>query len=267
MNKSKPDQSKIEIAATQVASLDLRSESISSPCLSTLVETTESVEAKLAKTEINAATAIPVPAKRGPKAGKPRDIKKPPKPIPTATRRTYRNRTTSQEQDIATSNIPRDVSPTLPTSLVTTHILGNLRFKCVKNEFKCIECGETDLRTHYKNDYTCHQCLYNTNCSKSFEFHLHGHLDKKRVALWNKPVKTDAEVYKCPCGFRINAALDNGSDANTGNKVAAHLLQCEYKYCKFSMSEIKPAPSAIVETSSDNLILALAKDLTEDVQK
>jgi hypothetical protein len=63
-------------------------------------------------------------------------------------------------------------------------------------------------------------------------------LDKKRVALWNKPTtlrtspQPAIEVYECPCGFRIqNEAVD------TGNKVAAHLLECNFKYCEFSLPQ------------------------------
>ena len=79
----------------------------------------------------------------------------------------------------------------------------------------------------------CHQCRYNTNCSNSFEYHLHGHLVSKRVALWNKNMRACLEAYRCPCGFVLNSVSDNGANASTGNKVAAHLSQCEYKYCQF----------------------------------
>lgn len=88
-----------------------------------------------------------------------------------------------------------------------------------------------------RTDYECHQCKYNTKCSKSFEFHLHGHLKNKRVALWNKQMKSKLELYNCPCGFKINSAVDNNSQANTGNKIAEHLLNCEYKYCYFQSNE------------------------------
>ena len=237
------DSSRADLAVSKLVSLkseskEIKLESTLDSTLATLAEAAESVEEALVN---QAVTSLPATSKRGPKTNKQKEMKnKIPKTIQPATRRAYRNRTTSQEND-ASSNNSKDLSPTLPTSQVFTLIFGNVRFKCIKNEFKCIECGDTDLKTHYKNDYTCHQCLYNTNCSKSFEFHLHGHLVKKRVALWNKPVKTNAEVYNCPCGFKINAALDNNNDANTGNKVAAHLLQCDYKYCKFSFSEESPA--------------------------
>jgi hypothetical protein len=186
-----------------------------------------------ASLESLANTVATASSKRGGGGGsviKQRELKK----LPPGTRRPYRHRTTSQETD---SN-PKTLSPeAAPTSVISSIIFGNIRLEFIKNEFKCIECGETDFKTHYKKDYTCHQCFYNTACSKAFEFHLHGHLDKKRVALWNKPVKTSTELYKCPCGFKINSSVDNNDNANTGNKVASHLLSCNFKYCKFSNGE------------------------------
>jgi hypothetical protein len=65
-------------------------------------------------------------------------------------------------------------------------------------------------------------------------------LVSKRVALWNKNLKTKTcEIFKCPCGFTINSNKDNNSNADTGNKVAAHLMQCEYKYCDFKSIEFE----------------------------
>ena len=61
---------------------------------------------------------------------------------------------------------------------------------------------------------------------------MHGHLVSKRVALWNKVIKTRTEEYRCPCGFYINSTIDNNFNANTGNKVAAHLLKCDFKFCQ-----------------------------------
>lgn len=58
---------------------------------------------------------------------------------------------------------------------------------------------------------------------------------KKRQALWNKSAKTELEIYRCPCGFAINSETDNRSSADTGNKVAAHLLDCTYKYCQVTL--------------------------------
>lgn len=88
-----------------------------------------------------------------------------------------------------------------------------------------------------RNDYTCHQCKYNTNCSNSFEYHLHGHLVSKRVAMWNKVLTTPLEEYKCRCGFSLNSTRDNACNANTGNKVADHMMKCEYKYCSVFIEE------------------------------
>lgn len=137
-------------------------------------------------------------------------------------------------------NSPKELNyPPVPKSpeIITTILAGNIRFRSNKNTFKCVECNNTDLKTHFKNDYTCHQCKYNTNCSNSFEYHLHGHLVNKRVALWNKLIRIKTEEYKCPCGFILSSTKDNNSNANTGNKVAAHLMKCEYKYCNVSIQE------------------------------
>jgi hypothetical protein len=155
---------------------------------------------------------------------------------------------------------PTDSNESSESQLISTTLLGNLKFSCVRSMFKCIECGGSDLKCHFRyitiidsviffvlilkiklrNEYTCHQCFYNTSCSKSFEYHLHGHLVSKRVALWNKNLTTKTcEIFKCPCGFTINSNKDNNSNADTGNKVAAHLMQCEYKYCDFKSIEFE----------------------------
>ncbi len=131
------------------------------------------------------------------------------------------------------SYLPMPKSP----EVVTMTIAGNVRVSLNKTKFKCVECGDTDVKSHFKNDYTCHQCKYNTNCSNSFEYHLHGHLVSKRVAMWNKVLKTKTEEYRCPCGFVYNSTKHNKLNANTGNKVAAHMLKCEYKYCKVCLEE------------------------------
>lgn len=60
---------------------------------------------------------------------------------------------------------------------------------------------------------------------------MHGHLVRKRIALWNKSQKIPLEEYNCPCGFELNSKKDNKSNSNTGNRVAEHLSNCEYKYC------------------------------------
>jgi hypothetical protein len=98
----------------------------------------------------------------------------------------------------------------------------------------------------FRTDYTCHQCYYNTNCSRAFEYHLHGHLVSKRTALWNKSLKNQYEKYECPCGFTIDSQLkvknsdnqltinNNKLDFDIGNKIADHLINCEYKYCNIT---------------------------------
>jgi hypothetical protein len=200
-----------------------------SPVITKKVEEIEPIPAVEEQTPSTA--AAPAPARK-PKALKQTNMKKQPKT--GQTRRTYRNRSVSHDVD-GEKNF--DESPSSPSAIVSTSLVGNIRFNCMKSEFKCVECGDTNLKQHYRNDYTCHQCYYNTNCSKSFEFHLHGHLVKKRVALWNKVVKNSVEEYRCPCGFKLNAALDKSACGDTGNKFAAHLMNCEFKYCHFSTAD------------------------------
>ncbi|CAF0707489.1 unnamed protein product [Brachionus calyciflorus] len=149
---------------------------------------------------------------------------------PHMQRRRFRSSNYALEKDRSPSCSPNSAS----SQKVSTLIFGNVKFNCIKNEFKCVECGEKDLKSHYRTDYECHQCKYNTGCSKSFEFHLHGHLVRKRVALWNKSQQIELQEYKCPCGFTLNSEKDNKSKSNTGNKVAEHLLNCEYKYCYYN---------------------------------
>lgn len=87
-----------------------------------------------------------------------------------------------------------------------------------------------------RREYNCHQCFYNTSCSNSFEFHLHGHLNKKRAALWTKPLTSKFEGYKCPCGYSVKSSTSSGG-SSLGNKVAEHLNHCEYKYCYLRSKE------------------------------
>lgn len=85
------------------------------------------------------------------------------------------------------------------------------------------------INKNWRREYVCHQCYYNTSCSRSFEFHLHGHLNKKRTALWNKNVNTGYDEYSCPCGFQLSSTT--GKSSSIANKIADHLNICEYKYC------------------------------------
>ena len=56
--------------------------------------------------------------------------------------------------------------------------------------------------------------------------------------MWNKSQKIELEEYNCPCGFSLNSDKDNNSNSNSGNKVAEHLLNCDYKFCFYKSSTI-----------------------------
>jgi hypothetical protein len=133
---------------------------------------------------------------------------------------------------------PKSASIESPPSppIVSTTLIGNVRFACHKSMFKCIECNVAELKEHYKKEYTCHQCYYNTSCSKAFEYHLHGHLAKKRIALWNKIVKSEFEEYRCACGYFISASKSNNYRGDIGNQVAAHLTTCTNKQIKVNLN-------------------------------
>lgn len=190
------------------------------------------------KTDIELAVLSGPPYKRKQKALKQTNIKT----TTTTTTATSSNsrslRSSSFDESMRTflKSIPAITQKSSSPEIITTYLAGNVRFTNNKNKFKCVECGDCDLRSHFRNDYTCHQCRYNTNCSNSFEYHLHGHLVSKRVALWNKVIKTNTEDYTCLCGFHLNSTKDNNYNANTGNLVAAHLMKCEYKYCQVKIN-------------------------------
>jgi hypothetical protein len=71
------------------------------------------------------------------------------------------------------------------------------------------------------------------------------------VALWNKRGHIGLEEYKCQCGFSLNSVSDNGSNANTGNKVAEHLMHCEFKSCHFK-SDAKEESESEEEEDFEN---------------
>jgi hypothetical protein len=162
------------------------------------------------------------------------------------SRRSTARITSSDNNDLVYNDIDTSMFSAQGEEILSALLIGNLKFHCIKREFKCIECNETELRNHYNNEYTCHQCFYNTNCSKSFEFHLHGHLDKKRVALWNKKLQPHAEFYKCACGFETQSCkTDSYMNADVGNRVALHLLKCEHKYVKYEEKRLEDGNFAI----------------------
>ena len=43
-------------------------------------------------------------------------------------------------------------SPQVPKSpeIISTLLAGNITFNYNKNQFKCVECGDSDLKTHFK---------------------------------------------------------------------------------------------------------------------
>ena len=58
-------------------------------------------------------------------------------------------------------------------------------------------------------------------------------------------LKTPTEDYRCQCGFSLNSTTDNACNANTGNKVAEHMMKCEYKYCSVFIEEGLSAAASI----------------------
>ncbi len=206
--------------------------------ISKTIEETSNKRTRLSftKNEVELAVLAGPPYKRKQKALKQTNVKK--NPDVNKSQRTCRTPSFDESMKVLIQSLP--VMPPKSVSspeVITTMLAGNVRFNYNKNKFKCVECGDTDLKSHFRNDYTCHQCRYNTNCSNSFEYHLHGHLVSKRIALWNKVIKTTTEEYRCQCGFYINSTKDNNLNANTGNKVAAHLMKCEFKYCNVNIEE------------------------------
>ena len=74
----------------------------------------------------------------------------------SSTKRKYRNRTnitievTGSHENLKSKSTRILRSPTSPTHSVSTCLLGNIHFSCVKRDFKCAECNQTDLMSHYK---------------------------------------------------------------------------------------------------------------------
>jgi len=218
------------------------------------------------KTDIELAILAGLPFRRKQKALKQTTIKK----IPELNRSLRSGRTASFDESMKTFIQSMPVVQPRPASspeVITTMLAGNVRFNYNKNKFKCVECGDTDLKSHFRNDYTCHQCRYNTNCSNSFEYHLHGHLVSKRVALWNKVIKTPTEEYRCQCGFYINSTKDNNYNANTGNKVAAHLMKCEFKHCNVHIEEKTEPKSEIVINDEKSIITTDFNETIENINE
>jgi hypothetical protein len=66
-----------------------------------------------------------------------------------SVKRKYR-RSTVNDSEANQDNLS---SPTSPTHPVSTLLFGKIQFNCIKKEFKCIECNESDLKSHYKLVY------------------------------------------------------------------------------------------------------------------
>ncbi len=63
-------------------------------------------------------------------------------------KRRYRRLNANDNHTEATEDNPN--SPTSPSHPVSTLLFGKIQFNCIKKEFKCVECNETDLKSHYK---------------------------------------------------------------------------------------------------------------------
>jgi hypothetical protein len=45
---------------------------------------------------------------------------------------------------------PTDSNEASQSQLISTILVGNLKFNCVRSMFKCIECGGSDLKCHFR---------------------------------------------------------------------------------------------------------------------
>lgn len=75
-------------------------------------------------------------------------------------RQRYRSTVGTTENNSDLDEFDNDVD----SSSSRTYLLGNnLRFTCSKDEFKCVECGHTDIKTHYKYGFNRNYIFKNTN--------------------------------------------------------------------------------------------------------
>ncbi len=61
------------------------------------------------------------------------------------------------------------------------------------------------------------------------------------MALWNKKFTTGLQEYTCQCGFSLSSADETKfvkNKATIGNRVAEHLMFCEFKSCYFKTDEV-----------------------------
>ena len=48
------------------------------------------------------------------------------------------------------SESPTDLNETSQSQLISTTLVGNLKFSCLRSMFKCIECGGSDVKCHFR---------------------------------------------------------------------------------------------------------------------
>ncbi|XP_071146308.1 uncharacterized protein [Mytilus edulis] len=93
---------------------------------------------------------------------------------------------------------------------------------------ECIECNKVIREEHFRKFLKCTKCNYSTMCSRAYIEHMiNMHGTKNRSS--NKYVPCSSRFMECACGF---VHIE-------GNKMAEHLLLCEYNQlsCKIVNSK------------------------------
>ncbi|VDI27310.1 Hypothetical predicted protein [Mytilus galloprovincialis] len=93
---------------------------------------------------------------------------------------------------------------------------------------ECIECNKVIREEHFRKVLKCTKCNYSTMCSRAYIEHMiNMHGTKNRSS--NKYVPCSSRFMECACGF---VHIE-------GNKMAEHLLLCEYNQlsCKIVNSK------------------------------
>ncbi|XP_063408388.1 uncharacterized protein LOC134691995 isoform X2 [Mytilus trossulus] len=104
----------------------------------------------------------------------------------------------------------------------------NLEFPDNLYGMECIECNKVIREDHFRKFLKCTKCNYYSMCSRAYIEHMiNMHGTKNRIT--NKYVPCSSRFMECACGF---VHIE-------GNKMAEHLLVCEYNQlsCKIVNSK------------------------------